>query len=219
MNITPDQLHLLLFPQCNTALDEVRGHFIRRNSYNSRAYAIPVTPEIADGLKTLLDSGNFYLQTINADGLLYKVLWDRVDWEQSFERRMDARLAFLANDIASLRKRAEERRRDMIVDRLCKLQLFHKQRERAVALATRLLDGTEEQYYKAAGDAEVMLSVIAKVSLYIPLDPIIKELDTRKLHEAKASQVQSDEAPDTSGAKKTPSEEPARGEEQTGGAV
>lgn len=188
MNLTPDQLHLLLFPQCNVALDAIRSHFIRRTSYNLHAYAIPITNEIADGLKSLLDSGNFYLQTINADGLLYKVIWDRIDWEQSFERRMDARAAFLANDISSLRKRAEESRRDLIVDRLCKLQIFHKQRERAVALATRLVEGTEEQYFKAAGDAEAMLAVIAKVSLYIPLDSVIKELDTRKIYEPNETQ-------------------------------
>ena len=181
--LTADQLHLLLFPACNVAFDAIRGHFMRRNHENPRVYAMPVSNELAEQLSPMLDSSLFHVQSIDADGLNYKVIWDKTEWEFSYERKALMRSNFLLGDLAALRRRAEERRRSIITARLTALPIYKNRRDHAVALVERLLAGTEEAYQQRAREVEEMFLVIGTISLYIPINELIKELDVKKIYE------------------------------------
>lgn len=182
ISLSPNELHTLLFPACACVNDEIRAHFIRRSANNARAYAIPVSHEFGQRLKPLLPSNKFFVQTIQEEGLIYDVLWDKDEWEHSAERRGFVGGRFLPNDIEHLYIKAKAYRLERIVAELSKLDHFNRRRQDARRLAETLAAKDDESYRAAAkniGDTFIALGI--EVKLYFSLEELVKELDHRNI--------------------------------------
>ncbi|NBW13880.1 MAG: hypothetical protein EBR82_38345 [Caulobacteraceae bacterium] len=180
LELSPKQLHELLFRGCTCTLDAAHSHFIRRTAGNHLAYAIVVTPDTADSLSSILTSELFHIQTINEDNLHYCVIWDRTEWEHSAERRRLVRENFLATDIAHLTRRAEEIQFSQLYQAIMATKVFPA--DKSLALTKSLTSQGEDHYRQRAKHLhDMLLGVFIEQQIYFPIDIIIKSIDTRNL--------------------------------------
>lgn len=195
LELSPQQLHALLFPGCACTLDAERAHFIRRCPGNGASYTRVIPVDLIDALRPFITAEFFVLQEVNEDGLHYFVLWDKDDWEHSTERRIALRREFLERDVSHILQRAHAARQQRLTDTLFATKIFD--RPKAEALARSLLSGSEESYAEKARKLTDMIRPIAantNFSLYIPLTEIIKSVDARNvIPEERIHEIQSHE--------------------------
>jgi hypothetical protein len=194
--ITPSLLYSLLFPSCDTAIDDFKAHFIRRTTGNNLAIARIVSLDTAETLRPVITTDLFFLQTINEDGLHYCVLWEKTEWEHSVERRRTLREEFLQRDVSHLINRARELRIHRITHELVRSLIFP--RDKAEALAKSITARGEDVYREKAQHLLDTLrgAFTTDITVYFPIETIIKEIDHRNIYEASLQEQSRPEAID-----------------------